>query len=318
MNSLKELQELTEKYNVDVPKGVLKRVPNALSDDEKILFICMRTIKEPNRLKQGKRIIVTDKVFMDDSISTKLYRISDVRGRSQRKQASLMFRIDQENVVLNGFDPKEIDSLINILKTAIDNADISEDQSQHLAYLKSFKEHKFGKVKIYINEEKQEWMLHKNTYSFSDVIECEIMENGSSITSTKTGSMLGRAAVGKAILGPAGMLMGGATAKKKTKEVCEQLSIKITLNNLESPFKLLHLIDYPTPKDDLNYTLAYNDAQKIVRLFKVMSTCENNTQEKQETNQNPYEELKQLKELLNLGIITAEEFEQKKKELLKL
>jgi len=90
---------------------------------------------------------------------------------------------------------------------------------------------------------------------------------------------------------------------------------KNTLNNLESPFKFLHLIDYPTPKDDLNYTLAYNDAQKIVMLFKVMSTCENNTQE---TNQNPYEELKQLKELLDLRIITAEEFERKKKELLNL
>lgn len=44
-----------------------------------------------------------------------------------------------------------------------------------------------------------------------------------------------------------------------------------------------------------------------------------NQKEKSENNtSNPYEEVKQLKELLDMGIITQEEFDLKKKELLKL
>ena len=44
-----------------------------------------------------------------------------------------------------------------------------------------------------------------------------------------------------------------------------------------------------------------------------------NQKEKSENNtSNPYEEVKQLKELLDMGIITQEEFDQKKKDLLDL
>ena len=45
----------------------------------------------------------------------------------------------------------------------------------------------------------------------------------------------------------------------------------------------------------------------------------NKSKRKSENNtSNPYEEVKQLKELLDMGIITQEEFDLKKKELLKL
>lgn len=61
--------------------------------------------------------------------------------------------------------------------------------------------------------------------------------------------------------------------------------------------------------------------QKLEDIEYVERTTElpTNQKEKSENNtSNPYEEVKQLKELLDMGIITQEEFDLKKKELLKL
>lgn len=60
---------------------------------------------------------------------------------------------------------------------------------------------------------------------------------------------------------------------------------------------------------------------KLYERYSNYKTRENVQIESEETikeKNNPYEELKKLKELLDMGIINEEEFESKKKELLNL
>lgn len=54
-------------------------------------------------------------------------------------------------------------------------------------------------------------------------------------------------------------------------------------------------------------SLVENGKEKFKALFK-----------KKEKEEDPYEQIKKLKELLDMGIISQEEFDTKKKEILKL
>ena len=57
----------------------------------------------------------------------------------------------------------------------------------------------------------------------------------------------------------------------------------------------------------------------IACLNLIFSQCDNSeTQQIQQNSNDPYEELKKAKELLDMGIISQEEFEVKKKQLLEL
>ena len=82
-----------------------------------------------------------------------------------------------------------------------------------------FKDVIFDKrIQLYVNEETREWKYNflKSTYSFDDVLSCEILENGitSIQTTTKSKVSLSKAVVGGALFGPAGAIIGFAQALK--------------------------------------------------------------------------------------------------------
>lgn len=68
-------------------------------------------------------------------------------------------------------------------------------------------------------------------HSFSDVIDYELLEDGTSII--KGG--LGSAIVGGALFGGVGALVGAAVGGKKQKEIIESMKISITLNDTLRP-----------------------------------------------------------------------------------
>ncbi len=156
-------------------------------------------------------------------------------------------------------------------------------------------------------------------YNYDEVTDVDLLEDGSSLT--KGG--LGQALAGGLLFGGVGALIGGITGTRKTKEVCNELTIKITLSSINEPTLNIKLLEDKTKKSSFIYKNAFQAAQEILSIFSIIIQ----TNQKDDVNKlnitdtpvlDPYEEIKKLKELLDIGIITQEEFDTKKKELLDL
>ncbi|CZR77502.1 TPA: SHOCT domain-containing protein [Clostridioides difficile] len=152
-----------------------------------------------------------------------------------------------------------------------------------------------------------------NVYNYSDVIEYELLENGETVT--KGG--IGRALAGGVLFGGVGAVVGGVTAKRKTKAFIDSLKIKITLNNLSNPSVYVNLIQLRTKSNSSIYKMAYSSAQEILSILSII-VKDNEDGNLQDKPDDAIQQVKGLKELLDLGAITEEEFNTKKKELLNL
>lgn len=119
-----------------------------------------------------------------------------------------------------------------------------------------------------INEEECIIKINKNVYNYSDIIECELIEDGNSIIKA---SLLGTAAKG-ATFGLAGYL---TSAKKETK-YCNKLELKITLNDFKMPCVFFKYITKKTKKNSKDYEIAFEKAQKCLSIFKIVIERKNN------------------------------------------
>jgi len=159
-------------------------------------------------------------------------------------------------------------------------------------------------------------------FAYDELVDYDLFENDLSVAS----GGLGRAIVGDAIAGAYGAFIGGLTAKKKTRKSVDSMALQISTNNFFFPSIMITYITKETKSQKRKYTDAYSKAQESIACLNIIihqlkeknnddiiqdSVCAN-------VNIDPYEELKKTKELLDMGIITQEEFDTKKKELLGL
>lgn len=152
---------------------------------------------------------------------------------------------------------------------------------------------------------------------YSMILDYELLEDGSSVT--KGGASIGRAAVGGFLFGPAGLIIGGVTGKRKQKDFCTTMQIKITLNNPQTPTAYIKFITSKTKKSGVAYKAACKNAQEVLSLLNVITNApETETSATATATISPADEIKKYKELLDSGAITKEEFEAKKKQLLGL
>jgi len=112
---------------------------------------------------------------------------------------------------------------------------------------------------------------------------------------TKGKKVVGRSIAGAMIAGPAGMIVGGVTGKNKKKDKSTAI---LTVQN-------------DTTKDVRMF--SFDCDSKKMKQFKTISTSP--VQEKPE-EKTAIEQLKEYKELLDLEVITQEEYDKKKAELL--
>ena len=161
----------------------------------------------------------------------------------------------------------------------------------------------------------------KIVYSYSDILSVELIEDGSTVTS----GGLGRAVAGGVLLGGVGAIVGGSTGKKKAKNICTELRIKVTMKDMSSPAVYIDFISGGAEfkKDGIIYRTAANQAQECLALFEIMindAKGEETKSEKSETISNitAADEIRKFKELLDEGVITQDEFDAKKKQLLGL
>ena len=181
-----------------------------------------------------------------------------------------------------------------------------------------------------VDEKSRQWMVGKGVFSpfaksvphpYDDLVDFELLEDGSSIT--KGG--LGSAVVGGLLFGSTGAVVGSLTGKKKTKQTCTNLEIKITLNNAARPAEYIKLITSSTKRESHTYKTAYKTAQDILSLLQLICH-QRSEQEAAPVSQSaptpqstsPIEELRKYKQLWEEGILSEEEFLAKKRQLLGL
>lgn len=154
---------------------------------------------------------------------------------------------------------------------------------------------------------------------YSDIINCELTENNISVI--KGG--LAAAAVGGALFGGVGAIVGSNVGSKTSQEVMGQVDIIVTVNNINNPVINIPLFPHSVikvPKTGAGYEQWQRNVNELLGMFSVVL---NNNSKNNDTSQLPQintgaDDLRKYKELLDDGIITKEEFEEVKKRILAL
>lgn len=158
-------------------------------------------------------------------------------------------------------------------------------------------------------------------HSFDELFSYELLEDGKEIVTGGVG--IGRALVGGALFGGVGAIVGGLSKKKKTKETCSKIEIRFTLKNGSQPNEYIKLLNKKVEKSSGTYERAMRKARDILSTFDLIVDAQEKEPTKIEVVSNSPKsndiasEIKKFKELLDIDAITQEEFDKKKKELLK-
>jgi hypothetical protein len=112
--------------------------------------------------------------------------------------------------------------------------------------------------------------IQKLIVSYKDILEVSFYEDGNSITKTSRTSQVAGAVVGNVLLGGAGLVIGALTGSKKTSNTIQSLEIRITVNNMQFPFWAFSFLRTETQKNNVNYKIATEEANKLLSLLKVI------------------------------------------------
>lgn len=190
-------------------------------------------------------------------------------------------------------------------------------------YIESFNTTKKIGTYIEFDDNNKKWLIpdgfngkkkNPKVYDYTDILEFELLEDGDSIT--KGG--LSRAITGGVLLGGVGAVVGGVTGKKKTKSVVNSLKIKITLNDINNPTIYIPIINSKIKTSSFIYKTSYSFAQEILSTLSVISENSDIDENVNNSSYSAADEILKFKNLLDNGVITDDEFNIKKKELLGL
>ncbi|EON3096790.1 SHOCT domain-containing protein [Enterococcus faecalis] len=172
----------------------------------------------------------------------------------------------------------------------------------------------YGPIKI--DETRKLFKYKSEIFNYTDLISFELIEDGNQVT--HGGISLGRAALGGILFGTSGAAITGASKiKKEDKNYCSQLDIMIRVKNSPKPTKFIKLITFKIDKSKFMYKQMANTAKEILGgLNYILDNIE--TQPSSDNAIDQFDNLKKLKELLDMGILSQEEFDKKKQKLLDL
>lgn len=154
-------------------------------------------------------------------------------------------------------------------------------------------------------------------FDYDQIVDFELLEDGDSVL--KGG--VGRAVVGKVLFGNVGAIVGSTTRKERA--VCNSLIIKMTVKDYVAPAFYVNLITSEMRKDNQTYKELYQYAQDITAKLNIIASEKKEMEQippkvvvEQTPQVDPVEEIRRFKELMDEGILTQEEFEAKKKQIL--
>ena len=178
---------------------------------------------------------------------------------------------------------------------------------------------------ILIDDHKKEFVviLSKSRtileYAFDSLVDYELYEDGRSIIKSAAENT---AFADTLLYGKAGAA-AVATAPKEVHEYCSDVHITLVINDMKRPQIIIPLISMETLKTSVEYRFAIETAKKITAMCAVIKANQTSKETKEEKAEktdsaDQYEEISKIFELKEKGIITEEEFNTKKKQLLGL
>lgn len=184
----------------------------------------------------------------------------------------------------------------------------------------------WSSTKLLIDNQNKKFIYKKGksfskTYKFSDLINYEVYENGKSQVQGRAGSAL----IGGAFFGLGGLIVGSSMSRN-INEKCNQLKLIIRLNDFDCPQIVITYVDNGAwDKNGWTYRNLKENLQSVCSMLEFMlneKTLEQSSTVKQEEKtseiKSSKEQLQELKEMLDDGLINQEDFEQKKKQILGL
>ena len=146
---------------------------------------------------------------------------------------------------------------------------------------------------------------------FSKIIECQLLEDSNIIQ--KGG--IGRAVVDSVIAGGVGAIVGATT--RKSKNVINDLQIRILTNDINNSFYIIHIIDSETKKDSLIFRHSMEFANNVYStIMAIIKLNDNSNNVDIATNEDFEKQIEKLSNLKEKGIITQEEFNESKNKIL--
>ena len=183
------------------------------------------------------------------------------------------------------------------------------------AQMKEHKKQIFSLEKVYFDFESKQVLINQTNKidirNFNELKSIEPFQKEHGETKKHT---LTRATVGGVLFGGVGAVVGALSGGKEYKYI-DELGLKITFTDgLTCNIKL---ITTQTKSD----SFTVNTINEEIRVLSDRLTpyiMENNKEQDSSKNDNDIEELKKLKQLVDDGVITQEDFEAKKKQVLGL
>lgn len=166
------------------------------------------------------------------------------------------------------------------------------------------------------------------TIRIDDLLWVELRIDDNIITQKSNANTVGRAIVGGVLAGGAGAIIGGLSGKTTQKKEIKKINIIIGQRDLSEPIITLNCyeVDPMHSKwfEDARAVDMLNYAQQVTDLLSVIIEAQEKyaqgSENVQMSNDNQHlsvaDELKKLKDLLDSGILTPDEFQEQKKRLL--
>lgn len=143
------------------------------------------------------------------------------------------------------------------------------------------KTQEIGNRTLYVDDVHKQWTVVKGfalvqdpiIYTYSDLIEFEVFEDGESIAKERDGGLL---------FGGHLTVVGGSR-QKKVKKICTNLQVRIIVNDLENPEIVIPLINKEVRTDTFYYKKKFEIAEKLAT---VLTDIKNDDYNEEKSNEN--------------------------------
>ncbi len=200
------------------------------------------------------------------------------------------------------YNQQTIKELVNVRKMLVNNFSKTKSVGKYIS----------------VDENNKAFKIGEDIFAYDNLLSFELLEDGQSIT--KGG--LGRAVAGGLLFGGVGAIVGSVTGGKKSKGVCNSMKLRVSLKNAHTDVVYINFIAIETQTSSLIYKTAQDSAHKCITALETINDINQSNRVKYENtevhNDSAADEIIKFKTLLDQGIITQEEFDMKKKELLGL
>lgn len=166
----------------------------------------------------------------------------------------------------------------------------------------------------------KDMMKPKYLLRFDNIISFSIIQDNKEVLKNNG---VKRALAGGILFGPTAAIVGAITGSEKSISYVSNLWIKIDLDGKDTERNFVNIpliVARKTPTNSDKYKSIATSVERILEfLSEITESDDEETIEETETdNGDVFEKIKKYKDLLDQGILTQDEFDKKKKEILEL